>query len=120
MNKAKLSQVKKHRRVARTRARISGTALRPRLAVFRSNYYTAVQLIDDEARKTLATASSKEFSGAEAKKKKAEQALAVGKKIAEKALALGVKQVVFDRRSYQYHGRVKAVADGAREAGLTI
>lgn len=120
MNKAKQIQAKKKRRIIRTRARIEGTAERPRLAVFRSNYYTSVQLIDDTKGITLAMVSSKDFTAAEAKKKKAEQALSVGKKIAEKALALGVKQAVFDRRSYQYHGRVKAVADGAREAGLKI
>ncbi|MEK7187579.1 MAG: 50S ribosomal protein L18 [Patescibacteria group bacterium] len=117
MNQAKKLQEKKIRRVARTRARISGTTVRPRLAVFRSNQHTSVQLIDDTTGKTLAAVTSKAVG---TKQKKAEQALAVGKKIAEKALVLGVKKVVFDRRAYQYHGRVKAVADGAREAGLTI
>lgn len=120
MNKTKKIQEKKIRRVARTRSHILGTAERPRLAVFRSNFYTSVQLINDETGTTLAMASSKNLTGADAKKKKTEQAEMVGKQIAEKALALGTKKAVFDRRSYQYHGRVKAVADGARSAGLKI
>ena len=120
MNKDKKIQEQKGRRVARTRSHILGTAERPRLAVFRSNHYMSVQLINDETGTTLAMASSKNLSGVDAKKKKGEQATLVGRQIAEKALALGVKKAVFDRRSYQYHGRVKAVADGARLAGLTI
>lgn len=120
MNKAKEIQAKKKRRVARTRARIVGTAERPRLAVFRSNRNISVQLIDDQTGKTLAAVSSSLLPAAELKKKKGDQAVLVGKQIAEKALGIGVKQAVFDRRSYRYHGRVKAVAEGARAAGLSI
>jgi large subunit ribosomal protein L18 len=120
MNRDKKLREKRIRRVARTRSRIQGTAERPRLAVFRSNRYTSAQLIDDKDGKTVAMVSSHISSGTKVAKKKVEQAFMVGQKIAEQALVLGIKQAVFDRRSYQYHGRVKAVADGAREAGLKI
>ncbi len=98
----------------RVRNKISGTAERPRMSVFRSNKQIYVQVIDDEAQKTLASASS---LGLE-KMNKSEQAAQVGKLIAEKAQAAGISAVVFDRNGYLYHGRVKAVADAAREAGL--
>ena len=98
----------------RVRNKISGTAERPRMSVFRSNKQIYVQVIDDDAKKTLASASS---LGLE-KMNKIEQAAQVGKLIAEKAQAAGVSAVVFDRNGYLYHGRVKAVADAAREAGL--
>lgn len=98
----------------RVRNKVSGTAERPRMSVFRSNKQIYVQIIDDEAQKTLAAASS---LGLE-KMNKSEQAVQVGKLIAEKAQAAGISAVVFDRNGYLYHGRVKAVADAAREAGL--
>ena len=98
----------------RVRNKISGTAERPRMSVFRSNKQIYVQVIDDIAQKTLASASS---LGLE-KMNKSEQAAQVGKLIAEKAQAAGITSVVFDRNGYLYHGRVKAVADAAREAGL--
>lgn len=104
---------KKVRRQKRARAKIFGTASRPRLAVSRSNRYILAQLIDDTKGKTLASASDKDLKG-----QKTESALAVGRLIAQKAQQLGVTTVVFDRRGFQYHGRVKAVADGAREGGL--
>lgn len=106
----KARQARIHKRVRR---KVSGTTSRPRLNVFRSNKNIYAQVIDDTAGHTLAAASSKEAKGT-----KSEQAKAVGQLIAEKAKAAGITQVVFDRGGYLYHGRVKAVADGAREGGL--
>ena len=107
------ARVRRHRRV---RGKISGTALRPRLAVFRSNRGIFAQLIDDEAGRTLASASwlqLKPFSG-----NKTEQATEVGKRLAHAAKEAGIETCVFDRGGYLYHGRVKALAEGARERGL--
>ena len=100
---------------ARIRGRISGTAARPRMTVFRSNKQIYVQLVDDLAGKTLVATSSK---GLEANGTKTEIAAAVGKKIAEKAKEAGITEVVFDRNGYLFHGRVKSLADAAREGGL--
>ena len=97
------------------RAKISGTADKPRLSVFRSNTGIYAQVIDDVKGHTLAAASSQELGLANGNVDNAKQ---VGAKIAEKALAAGVSTVVFDRNGYLYHGRVKAVAEGAREGGL--
>jgi large subunit ribosomal protein L18 len=102
----------------RVRKKISGTAARPRLSVFRSNTEIYVQLIDDDNAKTLASASSKDKSIVAQKVNKSEKSKLVGAAIARKAVELGLKDVVFDRGGYLYHGRVKAVADGAREGGL--
>ena len=101
------------------RKRVSGSSERPRLSVFRSNKGIYAQLIDDVSGKTIVSASSlsKEFS---AKGTKSEQSAAVGKLVAEKAVAAGVKEVVFDRNGYLYHGRVKSLAEGAREGGLNF
>ena len=103
----------------RIREKISGTAIRPRLNVYRSLNHIYTQLIDDATGTTLVSASSK---GKKADEKSyggnVEAAKAVGKAIAEKALEKGIKKVVFDRGGYLYHGRVKALADAAREAGL--
>lgn len=99
----------------RIRGKISGTAQRPRMTVFRSNKQIYVQLVDDLAGKTLASASSK---GLEANGTKCEIAAAVGKAIAKKAQAAGIESVVFDRNGYLFHGRVKSLADAAREGGL--
>jgi large subunit ribosomal protein L18 len=107
------------RRKERTRYRIlqiSGG--RPRLSIFRSGRHIYAQIIDDRAAQTVAVASTNEKDGKLAKTWNVEAAIAVGKKIAERALAKGVKQVVFDRGGYIYHGRVKALADAAREGGL--
>lgn len=101
------------RRHLRVRKKVTGTAARPRLVVFRSLKHIYAQLVDDSTNRTLATVSDQAFSG-----KKAEKSLEVGKLIAEKAKSVGISTVVFDRGGYQYHGRVKAVADGAREGGL--
>lgn len=103
----------------RIRKKVSGTAQRPRLSVFRSNNYIYVQAIDDEQGVTLASASSREAS-VDKTKSKTEQAMEVGKLIAERLLSQNLNSAVFDRGGYLYHGRVKAVADGAREAGLKI
>lgn len=100
------------------RKKINGTAAKPRLSVFRSNTEIYAQLIDDVNGQTLAAASSKEKSIAAQKGTKAEKSKLVGSAIAAKANELGLKEVLFDRGGYLYHGRVKAVADGAREGGL--
>lgn len=102
----------------RIRREVVVTAQKPRLSVFRSNLDIYVQLIDDTTGNTLAAASSKEKEIVAQKVNKVEKSKLVGASIARKALALGLSKVVFDRGGYLYHGRVKAVADGAREAGL--
>jgi large subunit ribosomal protein L18 len=107
------SRERRHRRV---RGKIAGTASRPRLAVFRSNRGIFAQLIDDEAGRTLASASwlgLKSFNG-----NKTDQAAEVGKSLAAAAKQAGIETCVFDRGGYLYHGRVKALAEGAREGGL--
>ena len=116
-----LAVVKKHQharlRAARTRARLHGTGMCPLLSVKRSLKHIYVQLIDDEAGKTLAAASDKDV---QTKGAPLQTAREVGTIIGKKASALGVAKAVFDRGSYRYHGRVAALADGAREAGLSI
>lgn len=102
---------------ARIRKTIQGTSSCPRLSVFRSNKAIYAQVIDDVRGLTLVAASSRE-AGVDAKAKKVDQATSVGRILAEKAKAAGITSVVFDRGGYLYHGRVKALADGAREAGL--
>ena len=102
----------------RIRKKVSGTASTPRLTVFRSNADIYAQLINDETGTTIVAASSKQKDIAAQKTHKTEQSKRVGESIAKKAVELGVKKVVFDRSGYVYHGRVKAVADGAREGGL--
>jgi large subunit ribosomal protein L18 len=108
------------RRHARVRRSLFGTAERPRLVVFRSLRHIYAQVIDDTVGHTLAAASSREAGLADEMpgKTKVEQATLVGKLVSERAADAGVSQVVFDRGGYQYHGRVRALADGAREAGL--
>jgi large subunit ribosomal protein L18 len=107
---------KRARRHVKIRTRVSGTATMPRLAVFRSNRSMYAQIINDDTAQTLTAASSLELKNS--KKNKATVAFEVGKKLAEKAVALKVKEVVFDRGGFGYKGRVKALADGAREGGL--
>jgi large subunit ribosomal protein L18 len=102
----------------RIRKVVSGTPERPRMSVFRSSKEIYVQLIDDNAGKTLMAASSMDKTVADQKVTKMEQAKLVGKLIAQKALETGISQVVFDRGGYLYHGRVKSLADAAREGGL--
>ena len=106
-------RLKRHRRI---RGKISGTAERPRLSIFRSNKNIYAQLIDDVAGVTLASASTLDENVSDATK--VEQAAAVGKAIAEAAKAKSISTVVFDRSGYLYHGRVQALADAARENGL--
>ena len=101
---------------AGVRKKISGTAERPRLSVFRSNRGLFVQLIDDLKQVTLASASTSEIG--EKAKLNVEDSKSVGKKIAEKAIAAGVQTIVFDRNGYLCHGNIKALAEGAREGGL--
>ena len=113
---AKTRRVARVRRHARVRKKVAGTAERPRLAVYRSNARIYAQLIDDEAGHTLAAASSGEKQLV--KTSRADAPAAVGKLIAERAKAAGIETVVFDRGGYLYHGRVKALADAAREGGL--
>lgn len=115
-----LQNSQRTRRANRTRAKITGTADRPRLSVFRSNKALYVQLIDDTAHSTLAAASTAQLGKDAEKKSKVEQGTMLGALIAEKAKAAGVTSAIFDRGSYRFHGRVKAVAESAREAGLTI
>lgn len=101
-------------RAHRVRSRIQGTQEKPRLSVFRSLQYHYAQLIDDENRKTIAQASDMKMK----KGSKMERAKEVGKMLAKEALEKGIKTCIFDRGGYAYHGRVKAIAEGAREGGL--
>lgn len=107
-------QERRNKIKTRIRGKISGTAERPRMTVFRSNKQIYVQLVDDTKGVTLASASSKGLEGGT----KSELAARVGQKIAEKALAAGITAVVFDRNGYLFHGRVKSLADAARNGGL--
>ncbi len=108
-------RVEKHRKL---RNKISGTALRPRLCVFRSNSHVYAQIIDDVKGATLVAASTRDKDLALEKTNDVEAAIAIGAAIAKKALAKGIDTVVFDRGGYIYHGKVKALADAARENGL--
>ena len=117
MNKIKAKKLRVERRAGRVRAKISGTASRPRLSVYRSLSHIYAQLIDDATSRTLISASDSEIK---TKGKKTEQATAVGKLLAEKALVAKISTAVFDRGSFKYHGRVKALAEAAREGGLKI
>jgi len=114
--KETVKQFIKERRRIRVRAKISGTKARPRLNVFRSLKHVYAQLIDDQARKTLVSASDAELK--DSKGKKADKAQKVGELIAQKAAKAGIKEAVFDRAGYKFHGRVKAIAEGARSGGL--
>ena len=116
MVKKESKNVSRVRRHARVRAKISGTAEAPRLCVYRSNKNIEAQLIDDVKGVTLVSSSSMTLKLANGSN--IEAAKAVGKDIAEKAVAKGLKKVVFDRSGYIYHGRIKALAEAAREAGL--
>lgn len=116
MESRKVSRRKSIRK--RIRRIITGTAERPRLSVYRSNKQIYAQLIDDITGKTLIAASSREKILGEEDKSKVEEASIVGKILAERAVAAGVSEVVFDRGGYLYHGRVKSLAEGARNAGL--
>lgn len=126
----KTYQTRRSRRRAKIRAKVKGTAGQPRLVVFRSNKHIYSQIIDDKMGKTLVAASESELKSdkkratprklksKEGTESKTERAKVVGQLLAQKALKKGIKKVVFDRAGYQYHGRVKALAEGARESGL--
>ena len=117
MNSKQLHRISRHKRV---RAKIIGTKDRPRISIFKSNRHVFVQFIDDETGKTLI--SSKIVSAGKSKIKgtKTDKAIEIGKILAEKAKAFGIKEAVFDRGGYKYHGRVKAIADGLRAGGLKM
>lgn len=113
------TQYKKSKRVSRhkrIRAKVSGSASRPRLAIFRSNRFVYAQLIDDAIGKTLAAVDTRAVAG----KTLTERAVAVGKTIADKAQSTGIKEVVFDRGGFRYQGAIAALADSARAAGLVF
>jgi large subunit ribosomal protein L18 len=116
-----LTKAERRQRIKyRIRKRLSGSGERPRMTVYRSNKQIYVQLVDDVTGQTLVSASSKEKEIATQKVNKIDQAKLVGKRIAEKAKEKGIETVVFDRNGYLYHGRVKNLADAARESGLKI
>jgi large subunit ribosomal protein L18 len=120
MNHEKTIARQRQRRGFRVRNRIKHDSTRPRLSVFRSHKHMYAQIIDDEAGRTLVYASTRdrEFSGGYGGNKTAAQA--IGKALAQRALAAGIKAVAFDRREYKYHGRIAALAEAAREAGLAF
>jgi large subunit ribosomal protein L18 len=120
MDKAKEKRLARQRRHARVRKHVQGTVERPRLCVFRSLKHIYAQVVDDTQQHTLISASTldPEVQAAAAGKDKAGQAAVVGEVLAERAQAAGIKRVVFDRGGYRYHGRVKSLADAAREGGL--
>lgn len=115
MNKKATRRIKIKKRI---RSKMSGDSTRPRLTVFRSNNEIYAQLIDDASGKTILSSSSTVKTMAKEKGSKIEKAKSVGAAIAKKAVEKGIKDVVFDRNGFLYHGRIKAVADGARENGL--
>lgn len=117
INKQVEKKLKAIKRKVRARAKFSGTAKVPRLSVFRSAKHLYLQLIDDQKRETLVAAKDTEVKNA-AKLKPTQVAMETGAVLAKKALAKNIDQAVFDRGAYKYHGRVKAVAKGARQAGL--
>lgn len=109
----------RQKRVRRIRKKISGDSQRPRLRVFRSNKHIYAQVIDDASHTTLASVSTMDKAlDSSASESKCDKAKAVGKMLAERVVSAGIKQVIFDRGGYLYHGRVKALSDGAREGGL--
>lgn len=119
-DRIKIKKEKQKRRHKRVRAKVEGTTICPRLSVFRSSKHIYVQLIDDERGQTLAAVSDLEFKDKKEEKikKKSEIAYQIGQLIAKKAGEKKIKKVIFDRDGYKYHGRIKAVAEGAREGGL--
>jgi large subunit ribosomal protein L18 len=108
----------RHKRHSRIRLRVEGTVGRPRLAVFRSLNHIYAQVIDDASGRTLASASTLEKDLRAGKASKTDEAKAVGRLLADRAKTAGVERVVFDRAGFRYHGRIKSLADAAREAGL--
>ena|SRR3989344_2103824 len=117
---ASFKREKRILRRARIRAKVSGTHLRPRAAVSRSLKHTSIQFIDDEKRTTLFSLSDASFAKEESGKTKSERAHMVGKQAGEELKKRKIESVVFDRGGFKYHGRVKAVAEGLREAGISL
>ena len=117
MNRIKKNNLKVKKRTLRIRAKLFGTAMRPRLSIFRSNRYTYAQAIDDSLGKTIIAASTKELKD---KANKSLQASSLGKIIAEKANKSGIKAMIFDKGPYKYHGRVKNIAEALRTSGIKI
>lgn len=111
------TQIKRKRRIAAVRKKVFGTAKRPRLAVYRTNKQLYAQLINDEKGITLASSSSKNIKQSSSK---ANQAESVGEDLVNKAKSKGIESIVFDKRWYKYHGRVKSLADSLRKGGLTF
>lgn len=111
-------QARKKRRVNKIRKKVFGSSVRPRITVKRSLKHIYAQIINDDKGITLVSATDTELTKSEQKLKKLEQAMLVGKLLAQKAVKIKIKNVVFDRQGYQYHGRVKALAQGLREEGL--
>jgi len=121
MKKRKILNQIRLRRKKRVRAKIFGTADQPRLSVFRSNRYTYAQLINDEKGETLVSASTRELTtNNQQPTTKQKQAERLGELVAKKAIEKGIKKAIFDRGRYKYHGRVKAIAEGARKGGLQL
>lgn len=120
MNKFEKTKVRKEKSRYRIRKKVSGTTERPRLVVYRSLKNITAQLVDDSNSKTLVTitSDSKDFRNGNSGKTKIDVSKEVGKLVAEKAKSMNIENVVFDRNGYLYHGRVKSVAEGAREGGL--
>lgn len=114
IHKPRTRAERRHQRHLRVRKKVTGTAERPRLVVYRSIKHIYAQLVDDDAQRTILTVTDQGIDA----KKKTEKSSEVGKRLAAKAKDAGITRVVFDRAGYRYHGRVKAVADGAREGGL--
>jgi len=117
MDASSTRRIARIRRRSRVRDKVHGSDAKPRLSVFRSNKYLYVQVISDESGRTLAAASTLKAGGAGLTKDKAK---ALGAEIADKCKGLGIGAVVFDRNGYRYHGRIKALADAARESGLAL
>src|SRR5262245_28726708 len=122
MNHEKTIYRQRMRRRHRVRNRLKGDATRPRLSIFRSHKHTYVQVIDDAEGRTIVSASTKDKDAPADVKYGGNKAAAkaIGKLVAERAIAAGIKEVAFDRREYKYHGRVAALAEAAREAGLSF
>ncbi len=118
MEKIKKQQAIRQRRKNRVRAKVKGTDTRPRLSVFRSNRGLYLQIINDQKGTTLVSAHSRELKDKDKLAKKIDQAKLLGELLADKALKKKIKQVVFDRSAYKYHGQVKAIAEAARAQGL--
>jgi large subunit ribosomal protein L18 len=124
MNNTSVKKSKRDRRHARGRAKISGTAQRPRVAVFKSNVSVYVQIIDDVAGKTLAGLNDNKLAKGDVKAteggNKEKRAFTVGQKLAESMKKLGIQEAIFDKGGFKYHGRIKAVAEGLRQSGIKI